>query len=149
MATKQALILVLEGPNHGDKMSIEQGSCRLVGRHLSESETALIDRDGNRVLDGQANTIVQDLLQEKAPTTSPSTPPSPASFERAPDMIFSDNSISRAHAMVFFDNSGIGIIDLASTNGTQINGQNVNSRQLQSGDSILIGKTKLQVLLLD
>ena len=145
MPRKRALITVVEGPNQGDTMSIEEGSCRLVGRHLSESETALIDRDGNRILDGQANTIVQEHLQEKAPTMSPSAPPSPASFERAPDIIFSDNSISRAHAMVFFDNSGIGIIDLASTNGTQINGQNVNSRQIQSGDSILIGKTTLQV----
>ena len=48
MANNTASLIAVAGPNKGDTLSVGQGSCRLVGRHLSESETTLMDRDGNR-----------------------------------------------------------------------------------------------------
>ena len=58
MSKGKAALTVTAGSNQGDTLSLELGYCRLIGRHLSESETALIDRDGNRILDGNAGDII-------------------------------------------------------------------------------------------
>ena len=47
--------------------------------------------------------------------------------------------------MIFFDSEGFGIIDLASTNGVELNGAAVTSALIKDGDSITLGKTTLQV----
>lgn len=143
MSQGKAALTVTSGSSQGDTLSLEMGYCRLIGRHLSESETALIDRDGNRILDGNAGDIIADHLQERAPSQAPNF--SPSTFERGPDMIFEDNSISRAHAMIFYDTEGFGIIDLASTNGVELNGSAVTSALVRDGDSLTLGKTTLQV----
>ena len=56
----RAKLRIVSGLNAGDSVSVERGSCRLIGRHLSEAETALIDRDGCRILDGAAAGILTD-----------------------------------------------------------------------------------------
>ena len=141
---KAALTVIWLEP--GRYLELESGYCRLIGRHLSESETALIDRDGNRILDGNAGEIIAEHLQERAPSNVTQAPNFSAStFERGHDMIFQDNSISRAHAMIFYDAEGFGIIDLASTNGVEVNGEPVTSALIKDGDSITLGKTTLQV----
>src|SRR5258706_9666249 len=57
-----------------------------------------------------------------------------------------DESASRMHAVIEITDSGeYFIIDLGSTKGTIVNGQKVNKAKLQSGDTIVIGNTKLVV----
>ncbi len=149
MSRRKATLTASAGPNEGDSVTVEVGTCRLIGRHLSEHETAFIDRDGNRVLDPSAAGILEKHLQHRAPA-SPTTKAarfSSDSFERGPDIIFADDSISRAHAMVFYDHSGFGIIDLASTNGTFINAERVTSALVADGDSITLGNSELTVRL--
>ena len=143
--SQRAVLTVVGGPNAGDSLSVDKGTCRLVGRHLSESETAFIDRDGNRVLDGSAADILTEHLKDKAPPvgTTPDAAFSGQSFERGPDIIFSDDSISRAHAMVFFDDGGFGVIDLASTNGTFVEDERVTSALVREGNRITIGHSDL------
>lgn len=144
---RRAMLEVSSGPNEGDRVSLDEGSCRLIGRHLSDTETAFIDRDGNRILDGTAEEILVKHLKDKAPPSGVSISAnfSASSFERGPDIIFSDDSISRAHAMIFFDPAGVGIIDLASTNGTYVNDERVGSSLVSNGDVITIGGSELTV----
>ena len=99
----KAVLTIVAGPNQGDTVSIDWGVCRLLGRHLSESETALIDRDGNRILDGQSAQLIGDHLQDRAPAMSSTNraKPSPTAFERGPDIVLADSSTSRAHALLF------------------------------------------------
>ena len=125
------------------------GTCRLVGRHLAEAETAFIDRDGNRVLEGSAAEILTDHLHDKTPEVGTTTQRefSGQAFERGPDIIFADDSISRAHAMVFFDEAGFGVSDLASTNGTFVNDERVSSALVDDGQSITIGNSDMTVAL--
>jgi hypothetical protein len=147
--TQRAVLTVTSGPNDGDTVSLETGFCRLIGRHLSETETVLIDRDGNRLLDGQAAQILSDHLKDRAPPTG-SAPPqgfSVNAFERGPDIIFADDSISRAHAMVFLDTNGLGIIDLASTNGTFVNRERVGTAIVIDGDQVSIGNSEMTLKL--
>ena len=59
------------------------------------------------------------------------------------DITLLDEGISREHAMVLFDEDGPGFVieDLASTNGTKVNGKRVRSAPLSEGDEIQIGQT--------
>ena len=114
---------------------------------LSDSETALIDRDGNRVLDGAAVNILEEHLQDKVPDLGTNQAFSDQAFERGPDIIFADDSISRAHAMVFVDVNGVGVIDLASTNGTFVNTERVSTALCGNGDTIGLGNSELTVKL--
>ena len=54
-----------------------------------------------------------------------------------------DEGISREHAMIHFDDDECAymIEDLASTNGTKLNGKRVRSAALAEGDEIQIGQT--------
>lgn len=146
---QRALLTVVSGPNSGDTLSIEKGTCRLVGRHLSESETAMIDREGNRVIDAPSSQIISEHLHDKAPNMGASAAPAPTFdadiFDRGADVILSDDSISRAHAMLFFEDTGFGIIDLASTNGSRINSEQITSALAKDGDSITLGETEMTV----
>lgn len=150
MAEQRATFKVSSGPNHGDTVSVEVGGCRLIGRHLSENETAFIDRDGNRMLDAAAAQVLTDHLKERSPhgAVAPGAEGfSVTAFERGPDVIFADDSISRAHAMLFYDPSGVGIIDLASTNGTFVNDARITSALVKNGDKIALGSSELTVQL--
>jgi hypothetical protein len=149
MPQRRAALAVTSGPNEGDSVRLEVGSCRLVGRHLSESETVLIDRDGNRLLDGQAAELVTKHLKDKSPPLGQKAGAgfNVSAFERGPDIILKDDSISRAHAMIFYDKSGVGVIDLASTNGTFLNSERVGSALVKDGDVLTVGKSDLTIKL--
>ena len=59
-----------------------------------------------------------------------------------------DESVSRMHAVIEITQPNeICIIDLGSTKGTLVNGQKVNKAKLQSGDTIVLGTTKIVVTL--
>jgi signal transduction histidine kinase len=52
-----------------------------------------------------------------------------------------DTEVSRRHAELRLDRNGYRIIDLASANGTQVNGQTVDQTLLHSGDRVQLGQT--------
>src|SRR6266545_4554374 len=57
-----------------------------------------------------------------------------------------DETVSRMHAIIEVNGpDDVSIIDLSSTTGTFVNGQKVNKAKLQSGDSIVIGETRIEV----
>lgn len=155
----RALCKVIAGPNTGDVIALEVNACRLIGRHLSEHETSFIDRDGNRMLDAQAHALLGEQLgdhlrkdQAAAPAPRNHEPERPAhvasalnAFERGPDVIFADDAISRAHAMLFYDPQGVGIVDLASTNGTYVNTRRVSLTMLRDGDVIALGSSEVSI----
>lgn len=148
MQPVRALGRVLVGPNAGDVIALEQGACRLIGRHLSENETSFIDRDGNRMLDAAANQLMAEQLsgRREDKTAQPAGPRLTLSaFDRGPDVILADDAVSRAHAMLFFDPNGVGIIDLASTNGTFVNTKRVSLTMLQDGDVVCLGGSEMSI----
>ena len=61
-----------------------------------------------------------------------------------------DEGISREHALILFDEDvpGYVIEDLASTNGTKLNGKRVRSAPLAEGDQIQIGQTVFRFFLI-
>src|SRR3954470_5664991 len=57
-----------------------------------------------------------------------------------------DETMSRMHAIIEVNGPGdVSIIDLGSTKGTFVNGQKVNKAKLQSGDTIVVGETRIEL----
>jgi class 3 adenylate cyclase len=63
------------------------------------------------------------------------------------DLVIDDPEISRTHAVIAQTADGIEIRDLASLNGTWVNGERINApAALAPGDVVKIGKTRVEVL---
>lgn len=58
------------------------------------------------------------------------------------DIVVDDASVSRRHAELRLDGEAVWIIDLGSTNGTEVNGRLVERSLLEHGDRIVFGKTE-------
>jgi ABC-type multidrug transport system ATPase subunit len=72
----------------------------------------------------------------------------PVRIGRAPenDIVLTDLSVSRHHAMVHGDSErGWELADLGSHNGTFVNGQRVMQARLSDGDIVVLGKMVLQL----
>jgi hypothetical protein len=61
------------------------------------------------------------------------------------DLVVDDPSASRRHAEVRLDAGGYWVVDLGSTNGTEVNGKRVDRARLAPGDVITVGQTQLVV----
>jgi diguanylate cyclase (GGDEF)-like protein len=74
--------------------------------------------------------------------------------ESTADICLPDDGASRAHARIDFEGSAgdaaaFSLTDLASTNQTFVNGEQIASVQLRDGDKIQIGGTVLKFVVLD
>ena len=61
------------------------------------------------------------------------------------DLPVLDPTISRRHAEVTADATGVGVRDLGSSNGTFVGGARVGSARLSGGDSVMFGKVPFEV----
>jgi len=62
------------------------------------------------------------------------------------DLVINDEKVSRSHMILSYTDGMLFLIDAGSSNGTIVNGIAVDKqRQLQSGDNIIIGTTKINV----
>jgi pSer/pThr/pTyr-binding forkhead associated (FHA) protein len=59
------------------------------------------------------------------------------------DLRVADGNASRRHAEVTRDGEAYIIVDLGSTNGTELNGRRITRETLSDGDRITIGATDL------
>jgi pSer/pThr/pTyr-binding forkhead associated (FHA) protein len=60
------------------------------------------------------------------------------------DVVIADRGVSRRHAQIRTKDGASTLTDLGSTNGTQLNGQQIQSRPLNDGDRIVIGSTLIE-----
>jgi hypothetical protein len=59
------------------------------------------------------------------------------------DIVLGDPNVSRRHAEVRRMGRGYSLVDLGSTNGTEVNGQRVTETSLMNGDVIGVGTTRI------
>jgi hypothetical protein len=59
------------------------------------------------------------------------------------DIVVGDPNVSRRHAEVRRMGRGFSLVDLGSTNGTEVNGQRVTETSLMNGDVIGVGTTRI------
>jgi pSer/pThr/pTyr-binding forkhead associated (FHA) protein len=74
---------------------------------------------------------------------SPGTPPLVLGRGSDSDVVLDDRDVSRSHAEIAVGADTVTIRDLGSKNGVVVNGERVNSFQLDFGDSFTIGKSTL------
>ena len=60
------------------------------------------------------------------------------------DIRLTDTNVSRRHAEVRREDDTYWIVDLGSTNGTELNGRRVERAQLSDGDRITLGATDVR-----
>lgn len=77
----------------------------------------------------------------------PSSPPVEIGRSEACDVIIDDEQISRKNTELSYRNGKIYVKNISKTNGTMLNGLMIEGeRELHSGDTILIGDTRVSVL---
>ena len=143
---------VVEGKNKGEKIELEKGTCRAVGRSLDDAErTKIFAVESAATLDDQSKRAVMQYVSKQFSKGTKSADrvqeggEAIGGFLRGPDFQVRDLAVSRLHAMLFFDDSGtVGILDLVSKNGTYVNGAEVESKILKKGDLIAVGGTKIR-----
>jgi uncharacterized protein YbaR (Trm112 family) len=154
---EKAVFLIVEGKNKGERIELEKGTCRALGRTLDDAErTKIFAVDAAVSLDDNSKKVVMQYLSrqfhkgEGAGGGMKTARPKGGGedlggFVRESDVPLKDSAISRLHAMLFFDDSGlVGILDLVSKNGTYVNGAEVESKILKKGDLITVGGTKIR-----
>ena len=65
------------------------------------------------------------------------------------DLVLQSQDVSRHHARIERSGSQLIVSDLASTNGTRVNGQPIHSHLIQPGDELTFGTVRVQLLALD
>ncbi len=140
---------VTAGVDGGMSFQLEQGTCRALGRASQDlNKTTVFNVDFALSLDESTKGLILQYVSKQFRKTTSSVE-SVASqqqlgqFRRSPDVVLADGSLSRLHAMLFYEAAGVGILDLVSKNGTFVNGQEVESRLLQKGDTIEVGETTI------
>ncbi len=59
------------------------------------------------------------------------------------DLSLTDGNASRRHAEIVREGITYVVVDLGSTNGTELNGRRITREQLSDGDRITIGSTDI------
>lgn len=169
MAKQQrAYLQLIEGPQEGDAIALIPGTCRLIGRHLSDGETVALDQHGQRIVHQGGVALITNYLKSvqgksdaaTAPAVSIVRGPDPrqqdpditgnGTFARGADVIVGDEAISRAHAMFYYDADHVmGVVDLGSRNGTRVNGKSITTSLLREGDEVALGSSLVRITFKD
>lgn len=64
---------------------------------------------------------------------------------RSADLVLNEATISRAHALFGLENGRPFVQDLGSTNGTLVNGERAERRNLEDGDELRMGRLVLRM----
>jgi len=139
---------ITEGRDAGLTFQLEQGTCRAIGRTtVDPNRTAVFNVDIAFALDESTKGLilkyVSGQFQRMRSQEGPGSGERLGMFRRAPDVVLTDASLSRLHAMVFSDGENVAVLDLVSKNGTFVNGQEVESKMLSPGDMVELGDTTL------
>ncbi len=136
---------VIKGPDINMSFQVEQGTCRAIGRaQVDPNKTSVFNVDISLELDESTKSLILQYIGrqfQKATGTTPAGGSELGIFRRAADIVFTDSSLSRLHAMVFAEEGAVGILDLVSKNGTFVNGNEIESTLLSRGDAIEFGET--------
>ncbi len=136
---------IISGPNKGLTFHLEKFTCKAIGRAISDpNKTTMFNVDVSLSLDEGTKGLIQHYVTRQFNDAKGSvTDSGVGSFKRTSDVVLDDTSISRLHAMLFYGDAGVGVLDLVSKNGTFVGGQEIESHILKKGEAIEMGETKI------
>ncbi len=138
---------VVRGPDAGRKFPIAVGSYRVIGRAYGVmGGTAVVSQGERRRLDVEDQRRIQAHLEERGSAAGKvGARDKVDNFQREDDLDLADDAVSQTHAMVFVDEAGVSLVDVASTNGTYVNGRRVSEQELVGGDLLRVGETRIEI----
>ncbi len=140
---------VINGLDIGLGFNLERQTCRAIGRGEAQMDrTMIFNVDIALSIDENTKALILKYISRQFKKSSPDSIHKQNNeqlglFKRASDIVLTDHSLSRLHAMILADETGVGILDLVSKNGTYVNGEEVESRLIHKGDVIDMGETKI------
>lgn len=146
MADQGIVLVVAKGPDAGRTFDVPVGSYRVVGRNDGLlGGTAVQPRGEQRRLEREDQKTAAEHLRRRAAPGLAGARSEVAAFARGVDVDLSDEAVSQTHAMIFCDEAGASIVDVASTNGTFVNGDKVTESALVPGDLVRVGESRIEV----
>ena len=143
---KRAVLVVVKGKDYGRSIVIHMGHCVMIQRSQTlVGATGQITQHSLMRLSEEDDKSVARHLKIRANPKLAGARSLLTSFERDADVGLQDDAVSQRHAMVFVDEAGASLLDMASTNGTFLNGKRCQSNELALGDLIRIGETRIEV----
>ena len=143
---KRVVLVIVKGKDVGRSIVIEMGHCRMFVRSADlGGETHLVTTTTMRKLEDEDNRLVSRHLKIRAAPEKKGARALLTNFARDPDIPLTDDAVSQNHAMIFVDEAGASLLDMASTNGSFLNGKRVSSTELALGDVVRIGGTRVEI----
>jgi predicted component of type VI protein secretion system len=143
---KRAVLVVVKGKDFGRSIVVNMGHCVMIGRSQTlVGATGMITQHSAHKLTEDDEKQVMRHLKIRATPQRAGARALLTSFERDMDVGLQDDAVSQRHAMVFVDEAGASLLDMASTNGTFLNGKRTSSAELALGDLVRIGETRIEV----
>lgn len=152
-----AVFTVLLGENKNQSFDVKLGYSVVIGRrmaHESEPDLTFVGRPqvaSYTQIDSANRQLIDKYLSSKKESQSQddsifdSQKKFLGDYMRDPDFLISDQSVSRAHAIVYQNEDGVHILDLVSRNGTYVNSFEVESCKLKNNDVISFGTASLRL----
>ncbi|MFZ9887387.1 MAG: FHA domain-containing protein [Myxococcota bacterium] len=144
----EVVLEVLEGADAGRRFVIPVGTYRVIGRAYGASGgTTIVSRGEHRRLDSEDQRRVgEHLAYRRGDRDQLGARGRMEHFVREGDIDLDDDAVSQTHALLLVDEAGTSLLDIASTNGTYVNGQRVTESTLVPGDLVRIGGTRLALV---
>lgn len=138
---------VVRGPDAGRRFPIPVGHYRVIGRaHGVTGGTAVVSQGERRRLDVEDQRRMSEYLKERGALAGKvGARDQVDNFQRDDDMDLADDAVSQTHSMIFVDEAGVSLVDVASTNGTYVNGRRVSEAELVSGDLLRVGESRIEI----
>lgn len=138
---------VVRGPDAGRRFPIAVGHYRVIGRaHGVTGGTAVVSQGERRRLDVEDQRRMSEYLKERGALAGKvGARDQVDNFQRDDDMDLADDAVSQTHSMIFVDEAGVSLVDVASTNGTYVNGRRVSEAELVSGDLLRVGESRIEI----
>lgn len=127
----------------------EMISCQNCGAEKSDVQAFCCDSVESA--DAEPIPVMAEILTDTGDKVQISTRWTKIGREKDNDIILQDDGYaSRYHAWITFEQNHFWVEDLGSTNGTLLNGQQLERRELlASGDKIKIGDSEMTFVLLE
>ena len=143
---KRAVLVVVKGKDFGRSIVVNVGHCVMIGRSQTlVGATGMITQHSAHKLTDEDEKTVARHLKIRATPQKQGARALLTSFERDMDVGLQDDAVSQRHTMIFVDEAGASLLDMASTNGTFLNGKRTSSAELSLGDLVRIGETRVEV----
>lgn len=150
---------VLSGPDKNQSFDLQPGHCVVIGRKIKERfepDKTVVGRPvlaPDIHLDPANHQVIERFMSKDKAKAAKVKKESPfesqqrvlGSFIRDPDVLLEESSVSRSHAVVYQDETGVNILDLVSKNGTYVNGREVEASRLKNNDVVSLGTATVRV----